>query len=141
MDRDNKGFILDVVNFMGSEGVRYKKSELYKVYNYTKRMLDDQRIMVISDNKEIKAVIFFSICEDYLKYLKKPTWKYLEHNSKGTYVYIEKAVSKSWDRGMRLAVQRGILKSYSQVKTGKWHRYGTYGDREVTTKEYQNGSI
>ena len=133
MDGTSQKIILDILLFMGEEGIRYKTSEIEDVLDYVERMLSDERILVIYDDNKMNTVLFFSVCNDYMNYLRKPTWIYKEHNPYGKMVYIEKIVSKTYNKEIRLKIQHLIMSLYPTVRFGKWHVFGKIGDRETTT--------
>lgn|SRR3990167_1683653 len=141
MDRTSQKIILDILLFMGERGLRYRTSEIEDVLYYTERMYKDDRIITIYDGETLNTVVFFSICNDYLNYLIKPTWIYKEHDKNGSISYIEKIVSVSYNKELRLLIEQLIISKYPSATIGKWHVWGKLGDRESTTKEYLNVTV
>ncbi len=119
---------IDILTFMGENGIRYKESELPKAMEYINKMVENNRV-IIGEN----MIAFFSICNDFHPYLVKKTWDYLEHNPGGYIAYLEKAICPHWTREMRKAIEEIIVERHPTAVVGKWHRYAKLGDREVTT--------
>jgi len=119
---------------MGEQGARFSEGTLTEMYQYVQSMLDDGRIIAIDDDQGIFAVIFFSICDDAEPFLKKGTWEFKPHIPHGRIAYIEKAVAKGWNKKVRKQLADLIYGKFPTVDSGKWHRWGKIGDREVNTR-------
>ncbi len=126
--------INDIIDLFGQLGIRWTKEEMNLMFDYCQRMISDSRVILVNEGDEPHTVIFYTICEDYEKYLKKPNWLYLEHNPKGHIFYVEVACSKGWSKGLRNDIRELIINKYPSVTMGKWFRYGKYGDRPVTVR-------
>ena len=124
---------IEILKFMGEQGARYKPSQLGLILSYLDAMIQDKRIIIIYEENQPYAFMAFSICNDMVQYLKKDLWAYLPHDPHGRTIYIEKLVSKSWNRELRLKFEEEILKLYPQLEKGIWHRYAKWGDRQTYT--------
>lgn len=120
---------LDLLCFMGRQGIRYPKHKMHDVHDYMNRMIEAERIIVINDEQGIHTTIMFSLCEESEPFLKKRTWEYREHNPEGTTFYIEKAVSRGWTRELRNQFKELLLRKFPQLTIAQGHRWGSHGDR------------
>lgn len=127
-------FVTELLCFMGECGFRYKESELRDIYYYVKKMVKDRRVIAVKDGERYHTVIFYSIAQEWEPYLKKGEWEYATHQPGGCCIYIEKAVSKGWNKYIRNSLKQIILDKYPQLHMAKWHRYGNWGDRAVTRR-------
>lgn len=125
---------ISILKFMGELGARFYINRLQEVISYLESMIRDKRIIVIYDEDRIYAFLAFSIGEDAIEYWKKDIWAYLPHNPRGRTIYVEKLVSRGWNRELRETFERKILELYPHLETGMWHRWATWGDRKVITK-------
>ena len=122
---------IEVLKTIGEMGGRYKISEFNSIGEYIFKMLTDKRIVDIEGFNGGRAIIFFSICDDYDPFYKKDTWTYRPHFPDGNIAYIEKLISTKWDREMRELFENEILKHYPNAEFGVWHRFAKWGDRKV----------
>ncbi len=126
--------VLDILLFMGELGARYREKDVPLIESYFSKMIADGRVIAIYSNGIPHAILAFSICNDMVKYYQKDTWDYAPHNPYGHVIYVEKLVSKKWDKDLRKQFQHNILLRYPNVDTAIWHRYGRHGDRQVMYK-------
>lgn len=119
---------------MGDHGIRYVRKDIDKVKNYIERMVEAGRVMTMTDEEGLHTVLFFSVCDDPEKYLKKDTWDYTDHEPNGACFYVEKIVTKKWSVSLRKKVEALATQLYPAFSLGKWHRWGRIGDRGVTVR-------
>ena len=125
---------IELMEILGNLNCRFYEIQLEQTISYFQKMIDDERVILISKDKVPYAVMTFSITNDPDKFLKKGVWDYLPHDPKGTIFYAEKLMAKGWDKELRINFESLILALYPQIEYGIWHRYGKTGDRQVTTK-------
>lgn len=125
--------IIEIIDFMGNQGIRFSDKTLNKMIYYISKMIEDKRVIAIYD-EGLYAIMFFSIGDSYEPFWKKETWQFLEQNPKGNSLYIEKIVCKRWKKEIRLQMEDEILKLYPKLIQCHWHRFGKTGDRQVFTK-------
>lgn len=126
--------ISDILVFMGDLGIRYVKDELAEIFEYVRKMIEDDRVMFIADERGLHTILFFSVCFEPEKYLKKGTWEFKEHNPEGKYFYVEKMASRSFSKKHLSEIDSLVGSLYPNVEFGRWHRYGKTGDREFTIR-------
>lgn len=125
---------IELLTEMGEMGVIYPKKYIQDIIGYVTLMLQDERVITISDNGKPIAFIFYSITDDYKPYLLKDEYEYLEHEKAGKTVYVEKLVSFHWNKDLRILFERLITSKYPQLETGIWFRASRHGDRKVIAK-------
>lgn len=103
------------------------------VLDYFQKMIDDGRIIVIKKDSKIHAFIAFSVTDNPEEFHKKGEWNFKTHNPSGKIVYIEKLISKGWNRDLRFQFEEMILKEYPNLERGVWHRWARWGDRKTFT--------
>lgn len=126
---------IELMRIMGEDfRVRFHKDELDYAILYFINMIKDNRVVIIYEDKLPFAIMTYSLTDDSDTFLKKETWDYLPHNLLAKTVYVEKLISKGWNKGLRLAFEKTITSMYPKIEQGIWHRYGKYGDRCVISK-------
>lgn len=116
---------------VGHSEFRYslKTEEIYKllkndvfhedlVKTYIECMGQDERIFMIED----QGVLFYSICFKTGSFARKSLFKYLPHDVSGDICYVEKLVTRFWNRQIRDAFEEMIVSKYPNVKCGQFHR-------------------
>src|SRR3990167_11290062 len=130
---------ISVLTIMGEMGLRYRASEINETIDYATKMLDNGRVIVIWDDDIISAVLFFSITNEPKLFLEKQTWEFKSHDPEGKIVYLEKLVSRGWNKKIRLQLESEIIRKYPNIDHAEWHRWGKTGDRPVISKRrFQN---
>lgn len=119
--------------FMGERGIRYPVNDTLKIEDYISKMLGDGRILVIEDDG-LHTVLFFSVCYKFGEFFLKDTWDYMEHCPEGDMIYIEKIVSKNFNKEIRKLIEAKLTELYPKFKIGIWHRWGKVGDRQVIAR-------
>jgi hypothetical protein len=119
----------DIIKILGEIGVLFRTKIIDDAIDYFALMLYDERIILIKKDGNPHAIICFSMTDEPEIYLKKKTWDYLSHDVLGKTIYVEKIVSKGWDKELRDQFEREIIKRYPQIEYGVWHREGKHGDR------------
>lgn len=125
---------ITVLKIMGEMGLRYRPSEMDQAIDYTTRMMDNGRVIMIWDRDMPQAVLFFSMTNDPDLFLKKGTWEYRSQDPEGKIIYLEKLISRGWNRKLRAQLETEIIKKYPNMTHGVWHRYAFWGDRKVISK-------
>lgn len=125
---------ITVLKIMGSMGCRYLESKIHLILDYTTKMCDNGRVIIISDSKGPYSVMFFSVTDDPDSFLKKESYEYKSHDPLGKILYIEKLISLGWNKSIRQEFETEILKKFPQITHGEWHRWAKWGDRRVIAK-------
>ena len=125
---------IGLIKILGEMGCRFKTSQFNDIIDYFALMLDDERVILISKEGKLCAVLLFSITDDPELHLKKESWEYREHDPQAKTAYIEKLISKSWNKDMRREFESELIRKHPQIERGLWHRYASWGDRQVTIK-------
>ena len=107
---------------------------LTKFTDYISSMMKDDRVLIIYENGEPYALLLYSITNNHIPYLLKSDWTYLEHDPDGSTIYIEKLISKGWNKELRQEFERKILERHPQLTDAVWHKWAEWGDRQVTIK-------
>lgn len=134
MDSSLELYSIRLLHFMGEMGIRYLKDEADDAIDYVMRMIADKRVIIIDEDGEGHTVLFFSVCHDSDKFLKKKTWEFKEHEPDGHIFYVEKVVSRKWSKSLTMKIHDIACEAYPQIELGMWHRYGRVGDREFKFK-------
>lgn len=125
---------IGIMKFMGECGARFSYKGLDHIISYIENMIKDQRVTVISENHKPIAVLFFSMTDNPQYFLRKGTWDYLPHFPQGKIIYVEKLVSRGWNKLIRKQFESEVTKVHPQIEFAIWHRYAKWGDRQVTYK-------
>lgn len=129
---------MDAIELMRTLGADlncvFRPSELDVAIGYFMNMIKDERVIVIYEDSKPHAVMTYSLTDDPDTFLKKATWDYLPQNLLAKTIYVEKLVSKGWNKELRTLFEQMIIKRHPRLEHGIWHRYGLDGDRKVTTK-------
>jgi hypothetical protein len=131
MDTDIEFHSINILKFMGEQGMRFPRGSVMCILDYVKDMIRDKRVIELEYEDELQAVLFYSICHDSDKYLKKDTWAYKEHDEDGHIFYFEKMVAKKWNYKFHNQVYNFVTDKYPDVDILKWHKWGKMGDREI----------
>ena len=126
--------VIDLMKSMGEMGTMFREKDINDIIDYCALMLHDERVIQIDCEGKPCAFIFYSITDEPEKFLKKGTYEYFPHEPKSKTVYVEKLVSLSWNRDLRVIFERIIRDKYPQLEFGVWHRRGNWGDRKVVTQ-------
>jgi len=128
---------IDIIKFMGELGIRFRESEIDQVLFYFSKMIEDKRIVVTEDESGLHTVICFSIGDSIEFFWKKKQWAYAPHDPQGLLFYIEKLISKGWNRSMREYIQAHIQSLYPHLREAHGHRWARWGDRHVQFTDEQ----
>ena len=136
--------VYDILCFMGEYGLRYGPKLLPLFESYVERMLNDDRVIVFSENGKVEGVIFFSVDDETNRFWQKKMWEYLPHNPLGTTAYIELLLIKKWNMEVRKNIQYFLENRFPDLLFGRWHRRSKIRDREFivkTTKSKENAHV
>lgn len=125
---------IEVMKLMGDMGLMYKESELDETICYFMNMIKDERVIKVDKDGTPYAILVYSITDDCEPFLKKRTWEYKPHFPDGKTAYVEKIVSKGFDKELRTIFEQIIRTKYPQIEYGAWHKWAKWGDRKVVTK-------
>lgn len=123
---------LEVFEFMKLRGMKLDPIQTEEAIRYVSLMLLDQRIIVILRYSDLHTVAFFSICNNPTPYQAKQTWGFLQHDPEGKVVFIEKMVTKGWNKEVRHGLEKVLINRFPQLEEGIWCRDSEQGDRKVT---------
>ena len=122
---------IEILKFMGEQGIRYKQDELQTIFNYVNSMIRDNRVIEIESQGKIEAILFISVSDNYEPFFKKTTWTYKPHDPRGKIIYVEKLVAKEWNKEMRMQFEELLTNLYPHFELGVWHRWAKWGDRKT----------
>lgn len=105
-----------------------------KSTEYWRHMTEDERVIIIEENGDWKAILAFSICDHYASYENKELWEYKNHKADGSICYVEKLLAKEWNKSIRKKLEEVILSNFPNVKFGIWQRPSAGKDRKVIFK-------
>ena len=123
-----------ILSLMGEMGARYRESKIHLILDYTMRMCDNGRVLVISDSQSPVCVVFYSMTNEPDTFLKKGDYEYKSHDPEGRVAVLEKLVSRKWNKEIRQALESELIRKFPNMAYGTWYRYGKVGDRQVTAK-------
>ncbi len=99
------------------------KAHHYKAFQaYLEAMLTKDRVIVIRQNGQLEAIVFYFLTEDYSKLYKKSTWEIAKDDPEGHQIYIDKMVCRRWTKELRQAVKRAIELKFPHVQEAYYHR-------------------
>lgn len=99
------------------------KPEYYAEFDcYLKEMLRRKRVMVITGNDLIEAVIFFFFVDDYESFYKKGTYETPEDSIYGKQIYIDKMICRKWTLGLSRKIKETVEVQFPWVEEGYYHR-------------------
>lgn len=123
-----------LAKIFGEMGCLFYQHELKSALDYFQKMLEADRIVYILSDDKPYAFLFISLTNDPDAFLKKGKWEYLDQDEAGKILYVEKLISKGWDKETRVLFEKLITEKYPQIEYGLWHRWAKWGDRKVTSK-------
>lgn len=123
---------VDLVKILGEFGARF--TDLDPVLTYCVNMITDERVVIVYEDNKPHSVFFYSITDNEETFLKKGMWEYKKQDPQGKILYVEKMVTKGWNRELRNIFELTVCTKYPQIECGCWHRYGRTGDRKVISK-------
>ena len=127
--------VIMLLEKMGEEiGVRYLPSKIHEIIDYTSKMLDNGRIITLSDESGLLGVMYFSVTDDYEPFLKKGEFEFKSHDPEAKTIYVEKMISRKWNKEIRLEFEKEVMKRYPWVNQCIGHRRSKNGDRKVLNK-------
>ena len=85
-------------------------------------MKKDGRILGLTVNDNLEALLFYSICDDIDRFYKKQPFEYLPHDISGRTVYVEMVIARRWLRQMREMVTARLLEKYPNLEQAVWFR-------------------
>ena len=89
---------------------------------FFREMLRRDRVMVITNDGNVEAVIFYFLTNDYKKLYKKGLWDTPEDEPKGSQIYIDKMICREWTHTLRRQIQDVIENHFPNVEEGYYHR-------------------
>ena len=99
------------------------KPEYYQRFKvYFEEMLRRKRVLMISNDDGLQAVITFFITRDHETLSNKPEFSIPYDDENGTEIYIDKMVAKSFSLNLKRIVQETFESLYPNVQIGFWHR-------------------
>ena len=125
---------VDLLLEMGKIGWRFRRQDVLPMMEYFDAMIKENRVVMISKNDSMIAMLAFSMCDNYEPFLKKKDWDFLNHDPNGNIMYVEKLVSLYWDKEVRKRFEEIITKVYPRIEYAVWHRFAKWGDRKVIYK-------
>ena len=123
-----------ILKVMGEMGMRYRESKIYEILDYTMRMLDNGRVIIVYNNDIPYAVMFFSVTNNTEEFLKKDDWTYKSHDPEGNAIVVEKLIARGWNRQIRLEFESEIIKKFPNIQYGVWNKWVKQGDHTVKSR-------
>ena len=111
--------LLDVFS---SWGLKLPTEHYWDFKQYCQNMLKRNRMMVVVNDGQVLAVLFFFITNDYNRIYRKGEFEYPMDNPYGFQVYVDKMLCKNWNYTIRKIVQQRIEESFPHVKEAVYHR-------------------
>ena len=127
---------IEIMLFMGECGARFRSRHLHVISDYIDKMLEDDRVIIISGNTGVTAVAFYSMCtlEECAHLHDEGTWFYKPQNIAGNTFYVDKIISKCWDRNLRMAIDTFAGTRFPKIEYGAWHRDRKGEDQLIISK-------
>jgi hypothetical protein len=104
-------------------------------------MLENNRCLIIADNGETVAHVFFSICDDPEPYLNNTDYKYIEHNPNGKIVIVEGMICKDFKMKYLGILHDAFISKFPQLEECKWRRRKFPVDKIITFKRRKQHAI
>ena len=111
-----------LLHILDSWGLSLPTEHYWDFKQYASQMLARNRMIVITDNNKVEAIIFFFLTFNYQELYKKGEWSTPKDNELGNQIYIDKMICKKWTLSARRIIQEYIEKNYPDVKVAYYHR-------------------
>ena len=112
----------NLLHIFESWGFDLKPEHYYDFKQYAHQMLKRHRVIVITSDGQIEAILFFFLTFNYQKLYKKSEWQVPDDNPDGNQIYIDKMICKRWAKDIRRKAQELIESTFPDVKSGYYHR-------------------
>lgn len=101
-------------------------------YEYGQKMLEDGRVAAITENGEIVAFVYFSLCNDPTPYLENVDCKFIPHDPNGTILVIENMVAGNFNFRTVSKIEEIFTSRFPNIEKGMWRRFSLPHDKIVT---------
>lgn len=112
----------NMLNILESWGFKLKTSEYFGFKQYCRNMIDRQRMIIMTEDRNIVGFLFFFITNDYTTLYKKGEWETPQDINNGTQMYIDKMICKKWTLYTRRLIQDVIENTFPSVEIAVYHR-------------------
>lgn len=99
---------------------------------YVCEMLREKRVVSITENGKIKAMIFFSLCDDEKEHLWNLEYEFRPHNPKGKILIIEAMAGKSFSFSLLKKLKEIFYTKFPQIEKTMWRRDNYLGAKVYT---------
>ena len=91
---------------------------------YKQTMLARNRVIVIEDDGQPEALIFYFLIPPDSKqtFVNRPMWSTPEDDPTGTLIFIDKMICRKWTVSLRKALEDAIVSKYPHVTDALWLR-------------------
>jgi hypothetical protein len=103
-------------------GLEIKKEHKFAFRIWLGSMLQRNRVMLIWNQDEVEAVLFYYLTNDYRILYKKPTWSIPKEDADGKQIYIDKLIARTWTKPMRELVYKMFLERFPKTTDFYYHR-------------------
>ena len=99
---------------------------------YGKKMLENDRAIVILKDGRVNAMAFFSMCDDPKPYLDNIDCVFIPHDPKGKIVVVENMVCLKFTKALLSSLEQAFVDKFPQVEKAMWRRNAEPEDRILT---------
>lgn len=128
--------IRDLITLIFNWGWRIRPDQEEAFESYLISMLEKNRVMFVTYEGSLEAVIFYFLTDDYKSLYKKDTWEVVKDNPFGSQIYIDKMISRNTTLSLRRRIQDAIEETFPNVMEGYYHR----SPKDRCVKIYKRGT-
>lgn len=99
-----------------------KPKEIGNYRNYLSQMLKRNRVIIISQNDEIKAILCFFLAHSAKEFDNRPLWSCPPDSEDGNIFFVDKMIAETWNPSIRRYLQNEIENRFPQVTEAFWLR-------------------
>ena len=108
-----------LINELATWGHNLKRDE-FSVY--LSEMLKRNRVMTVSSENGLEAIIFYFLTDELDSFINKPTWKTPIDTPSGHIFFIDKMLCRKWTKSVRVEVQRQVEEKFPFITQALWLR-------------------
>lgn len=99
-----------------------KPNQIANFRRYLAEMLRRRRVIVISENDNIKALICFFLTDSVSKFNNRPLWSCPPDTNNGNIFFVDKMIAEHWTPSLRRYLRDEVELRFPQVTEAYWLR-------------------
>ena len=108
-----------LINELVTWGHNIKPEQFHR---YLSDMLRRNRVMTVSSEEGLEAIIFYFLTNELDSFINKPTWKIPTDSDRGHIFFIDKMLCRKWTKSLRISVQKQVEEKFPHITQALWLR-------------------